>query len=70
MGAWIETLLDAQLNDTLLSHPTWVRGLKQSGNAWEATWAKSHPTWVRGLKLSYSYDFVFVLCRILHGCVD
>ena len=36
-----------------MSHPTWVRGLKQnternrvSGDAW------SHPTWVRGLKPS------------------
>ena len=33
------------------SHPEWVRGLKQSGNADSLLSAESHPEWVRGLKL-------------------
>ena len=33
------------------SHPTWVRGLKQTINFGEVNYVmKSHPTWVRGLK--------------------
>ena len=38
----------------MLSHPTWVRGLKLS--QYKEQWAakESHPTWVRGLKLSLS----------------
>ena len=33
------------------SHPTWVRGLKQSLTHLLMMLHKSHPTWVRGLKL-------------------
>ena len=33
------------------SHPTWVRGLKQTINFGEVNYVMSHPTWVRGLKL-------------------
>ena len=29
MGAWIETLLSGRCCSTAMSHPTWVRGLKQ-----------------------------------------
>ena len=35
----------------LLSHPTWVRGLKLQCWLEELDNAVSHPTWVRGLKL-------------------
>ena len=34
----------------MLSHPTWVRGLKSIENLTTARVIKSHPTWVRGLK--------------------
>ena len=33
------------------SHPTWVRGLKQTDSYYLAIHVMSHPTWVRGLKL-------------------
>ena len=34
-----------------MSHPTWVRGLKQQQRTNLEIEAESHPTWVRGLKL-------------------
>ena len=33
-----------------MSHPTWVRGLKQNGDVVQNNDWMSHPTWVRGLK--------------------
>ena len=40
------------------SHPTWVRGLKQSMTLRLLSIRKSHPTWVRGLKRElYLYLF-------------
>ena len=33
-----------------MSHPTWVRGLKQQGLTAIGLAILSHPTWVRGLK--------------------
>ena len=33
-----------------MSHPVWVRGLKQMMNVTEVTEPMSHPVWVRGLK--------------------
>ena len=50
MGAWIETVLMILLIIVNLSHPTWVRGLKQWTVALLALVLWSHPTWVRGLK--------------------
>ena len=44
-----------------MSHPTWVRGLKQSHLPVCYNHAQSHPTWVRGLK--------HVLCVLLHKMV-
>ena len=38
-----------------MSHPTWVRGLKQKNTIENAVAAASHPTWVRGLKLQYAF---------------
>ena len=50
MGAWIETAgLNAKLADTS-SHPSWVRGLKQTFLCPNLTILVSHPSWVRGLK--------------------
>ena len=34
----------------ILSHPTWVRGLKPLPSLQEIKIRLSHPTWVRGLK--------------------
>ena len=51
MGAWIETntgFVDASVT---LSHPMWVRGLKQTVFDFKLTNHLSHPMWVRGLKL-------------------
>ena len=33
-----------------MSHPTWVRGLKQMISQLFLSCMRSHPTWVRGLK--------------------
>ena len=52
------------------SHPTWVRGLKQSGNIARAIIYLSHPTWVRGLKRLNLSNRLTILCRTLRGCVD
>ena len=30
VGAWIETIVYNHLREQVLSHPTWVRGLKQT----------------------------------------
>ena len=35
----------------MLSHPTWVRGLKLISKIIIIGEIRSHPTWVRGLKL-------------------
>ena len=34
----------------LMSHPTWVRGLKLVISRYLPRKLRSHPTWVRGLK--------------------
>ena len=53
-----------------MSHPTWVRGLKQNSYDTVGDGDKSHPTWVRGLKLWFAGLFLLVLSRTLRGCVD
>ena len=37
-----------------MSHPTWVRGLKQWRLPIAVDCKRSHPTWVRGLKLIFA----------------
>ena len=51
VGAWIETLNRVFHSLRLLSHPTWVRGLKPKRVRGRYVDDLSHPTWVRGLKL-------------------
>ena len=51
MGAWIETHNLNGFGGVVRSHPTWVRGLKPSGETLVMNKRLSHPTWVRGLKL-------------------
>ncbi len=50
MGAWIETLQERCCLYLFLSHPVWVRGLKQTGRFNNIPMPESHPVWVRGLK--------------------
>ena len=50
VGAWIETVIYQQQNEQHVSHPTWVRGLKQDVLQFLNEFKSSHPTWVRGLK--------------------
>ena len=38
----------------MVSHPTWVRGLKFLLTCLMEQWEQSHPTWVRGLKSTIS----------------
>ena len=54
MGAWIETMEANAKCISLLSHPTWVRGLKLLVCGSYEKHSLSHPTWVRGLKLNKS----------------
>ena len=53
-----------------MSHPTWVRGLKQQNAVNANDGASSHPTWVRGLKLILMILLMSLLSRTLRGCVD
>ena len=50
VGAWIETSSCLTIPGSVLSHPTWVRGLKHVRHHHHVSHKKSHPTWVRGLK--------------------
>ena len=52
VGAWIETQVFLSVMVIVLSHPTWVRGLKRYRNWSKDYFTWSHPTWVRGLKLT------------------
>ena len=50
VGAWIETNGSNGTPAGRMSHPTWVRGLKQAILPMSVSGEPSHPTWVRGLK--------------------
>ena len=50
VGAWIETYHKYSALFWIVSHPTWVRGLKLLPKPKPKPKPKSHPTWVRGLK--------------------
>ena len=52
MGAWIETLITRSIFAFFVSHPVWVRGLKQAQISELESDKQSHPVWVRGLKRS------------------
>ena len=63
VGAWIETLHNQITQNRPLSHPVWVRGLKQHLFPTLIFGLLSHPVWVRGLKLfaveqAVYFDFV------------
>ena len=50
VGAWIETEKRCLTQDSALSHPMWVRGLKLGTRCQGDYPTESHPMWVRGLK--------------------
>jgi len=50
VGAWIETCLWFNSQNSTVSHPAWVRGLKRDSKYRSGGMAWSHPVWVRGLK--------------------
>ena len=52
MGAWIEIQINLNDQESQLSHPTWVRGLKFKKSLAAILSNMSHPTWVRGLKFA------------------
>ena len=51
VGVWIETMMNAEQNAALTSHPAWVCGLKRIPQWRQASRTMSHPAWVCGLKL-------------------
>ena len=54
-----------------MSHPTWVRGLKQTLKNLVNADVLSHPTWVRGLKQVLQSQSIYNFAgRTLRGCVD
>ena len=50
MGVWIETRLRGIRNNSVMSHPSWVCGLKQKVAIFHYGNGQSHPSWVCGLK--------------------
>ena len=70
VGAWIETIPNLIVNIKAMSHPTWVRGLKQTIIVESLPRNMSHPTWVRGLKPSGEPGKANPQGRTLRGCVD
>ena len=55
VGAWIETIKMYTVSMHFLSHPSWVRGLKQIQHEDQMKTLASHPSWVRGLKRRISH---------------
>ena len=70
VGAWIETGIRIIGFIGVLSHPTWVRGLKPKITPPKGDNVESHPTWVRGLKLHEAQKRNHQIGRTLRGCVD
>ena len=62
VGAWIETYTFIIIYRVLMSHPSWVRGLKLHLTGGSAARKQSHPSWVRGLKLP-----IYARQRHVHG---
>ena len=53
-----------------MSHPVWVRGLKQLYHGIGGIIIESHPVWVRGLKPAIFARNLDNPCRTPCGCVD
>ena len=63
VGAWIETQLKERKPLAPVSHPVWVRGLKQNRTSGTCRAFTSHPVWVRGLKHEV-YETLVGLSRV------
>ena len=61
VGAWIETIPSPTNFANSMSHPMWVRGLKQKMLTFMVKLPLSHPMWVRGLKPSCLVEHVATL---------
>ncbi len=61
MGAWIETARCPFIIISILSRPTWARGLKRNQLMFYGKVTKSRPTWARGLKLHFLNVITFCL---------
>ena len=70
VGAWIETYCYKFKDMKKLSHPMWVRGLKQIQIQRDSDSEMSHPMWVRGLKLLIRTLGALPIRRTPCGCVD
>ena len=53
-----------------MSHPEWVRGLKQLASLTAEGTLLSHPEWVRGLKHQQGLALSRIPRRTPSGCVD
>ena len=70
VGAWIETNQLRVSDIVKMSHPSWVRGLKQISLSTFLMVLSSHPSWVRGLKLGGDSNVFDINRRTPRGCVD
>ena len=70
VGAWIEIIKVSTNKHRIVSHPTWVRGLKFEDPTVLSILTKSHPTWVRGLKCLTAQSYRASVSRTPRGCVD
>ena len=70
VGVWIETENTARLYDNVLSHPSWVCGLKPLVRSARPSHSESHPSWVCGLKLENVGVTKTAWGHTLRGCVD
>ena len=70
VGVWIETENTARLYDNVLSHPSWVCGLKPLVRSARPSHIESHPSWVCGLKLENVGVTKTAWGHTLRGCVD
>ena len=71
VGVWIETShFGSILNSKLMSHPSWVCGLKLCCILSLSINGRSHPSWVCGLKLQRNRRINGACSHTLRGCVD
>ena len=63
-------LLLTDMIPEMLSHPSWVCGLKLELTFCISIYCQSHPSWVCGLKLKKFFKSDSVGSHTLRGCVD
>ena len=61
MGVWIETRLFSACENEVVSHPSWVCGLKHGLSIDRLPTVMSHPSWVCGLKQTFWISISFAL---------